>query len=103
MGEMTYKEWVEAEADFIRSDGCTLVSELYHWACLEHDLAYTYGRDPKDAYNVGWGNAKAITRGEADKRFRKAIQSLSKLGRWSPVSWGRWLGVRMGGYFLWGR
>jgi hypothetical protein len=98
---MTYKDWVQHEASIINSDGCTAVSELYHYCCLEHDLGYHYGRDPRVAHERGWQAAPPINRSEVDKRFRQCIQSHSKLGKWSPVSWIRYAGVRVGGYFLW--
>lgn len=108
MIKLLYNSWVREEADLIRSDGCTLVSEMFHQACLEHDCGYFFGKDPRDAYHLYlkddqdyWTNAKPISRGEVDKRFRNSIQAKSKFGRFSPVGWTRWIGVRIGGYFLW--
>lgn len=75
----------------LKSDGCTLVSEVFHSACVVHDLGYKWGIDP-------WG--KELSRREIDRNFRKQIQSMSKLGVFSPVSWVRWAGVRVfGGLF----
>jgi hypothetical protein len=75
----------------IKSDGCTVVSELYHECCVVHDLGYKFGIDP-------WGNP--LERGQIDHNFRTCMESRSKLGRFQPVAWGRWLGVRVfGGLF----
>jgi len=101
MSEETYMQWVAREAYEMGSDGCTLVSELYHPCCLEHDLGYRIGLDPRVAYKLGWEHAPLISRAEVDKRFRQCMQQMSPAGKWSPVSWLRWAGVRIGGYFLW--
>lgn len=105
---MNYWTWVETEAMAIGSDGCTVVSELFHPCCSEHDLAYGWNKDPRDAYKLDragnrdpWGSALPITRAEADRRFRECIQSRSRFGRWSPIAWIRWVGVRVGGYWSW--
>ena len=105
---MTYQSFIEREATRMGSDGCSLVSEIYHWCCLEHDCAYRTHKDPHDAYcwylngvlNY-WAAAKSITKSEADARFRKAMQERSKLGRFSPVSWLRWVGVKVGAKKAW--
>ena len=96
-----YIKWVEAEAARLESDGCTLVSELYQWACFEHDLAYRTKKDPRVAFQVGWENAPTISRRDADDRFKSSMQLMSPLGRWSPISYIRWAGVRVGGWFRW--
>lgn len=93
---MTYEEWVIKHAKRINSDGCTAVSEWNHWCCLEHDLACHYGKDPREAYKVGWKDAPPLSRAEADKRFWKCNREAS------PTLWGklradiRYLGVRLG-------
>lgn len=74
------------------SDGCTLVTQLYQDCCFEHDHAYRTGTDLA-------GNK--VSRSEADATFRRCIQSRSKLGKFSPISWVRWIGVRIGGRFMW--
>lgn len=103
-----YWSFIEKEATALKSDGCTLVSELFHICCLEHDCAYKLHKDPRDAYRYFeqgctnyWDLASPISRGEADKRFRKCMQERSKLGRFSPVSWLRWVGVRVGASRAW--
>lgn len=78
----------------IESDGCTAVTELYHICCVVHDLGYREGIDP-------WG--RTVSRADVDRSFRLCMQKHSKLGRFSPMSWWRWVGVRVGGYFLWKR
>lgn len=105
---MAYKEWIASEAKAIGSDGCTVVSELFQWCCFEHDLAYTWKKDPRRAYALHrsrdknpWNNAPPISREEADLRFRECIQKGSHFGKLSPVSWIRWVGVRIGGLWAW--
>lgn len=105
---MCYRTFIIEEALLASSDGCTAVSELYQWCCFEHDLAYRYGKDPRDAYRLAkqgsltyWLAAGKIKRSEADSRFKRCIQEHSPLGRFSPVSYWRWLGVRIGGWFKW--
>ena len=98
-----YWAWLSAQAHAAHSDGCTLVSEMFHECCEEHDLAYRYGKDPWSAYIFGWEDAESITRAEADARFRQCIQERSHLGKASPISWIRWAGVRLGGWKAWGK
>ena len=73
------------------SDGCTGVPEFYQEACLEHDCHWRLGE-------TLWGDT--ITTAEANTRFRRVIQSRSRLGRFSPLSWWRWVGVTLGGKVL---
>jgi hypothetical protein len=103
-----YWDWVRIEAARINSDGCTLVSECFHDCCLQHDLAYKWGKDPYAAYKLYcagmlnyWEKAPAITRAQADADFRLCIQRKSPLGVWSVMSWVRWIGVRVGGGRYW--
>jgi hypothetical protein len=98
---LPYEEWVKVEAAKIKSDGCTFVSELYHWCCLQHDLCYYYGRDPFQAYRVGWQASAKIDREWADKLFLACNIKKSKLGRFSPEAWVRYAGVRAGGWKPW--
>lgn len=85
-----YWKRVRERAADLGSDGCTGVSELYRDCCFEHDIAYRTGHTVL---------GRATTREEADRRFRQCIQSRSALGRFSPVSWVRWAGVRLFGGF----
>jgi hypothetical protein len=100
---MRYYAWVGQEAEKINSDGCTVVSEMFRPCCLEHDLAYRHKKDPRVAYLYGWEKAPAITRGEADKRFRECMTVASPLKKFSPLAYIRWLGVRVGGWFGWNK
>ena len=70
----------------IESDGCTGVKDYYKDCCIIHDLGYRWHIDP-------WG--RKVTRAEVDEAFRLCIQSRSKLGRFSPISWARWSVVRL--------
>ena len=106
--KLLYWSFVRQEAKRVNSDGCTLVSELFHDACLQHDLGYHYGKDPRSAYAFYladipdyWDHARAVNRGCVDKQFRECIQQKSKLGHWSPLAWIRWSGVRTFGWRAW--
>lgn len=103
---MIYKLWLRIQADAIGSDGCTHALELARDCCLEHDLGYYYGRDPRSAYRLfrqnlvpagisHFDNASPITRGEVDARFRRCNPPL--------VGWYRWIAVRIGGRRAWKR
>lgn len=97
----TYTEWVTAEAKAINSDGCSKVTDIHKICCYEHDLAYHYGRDPREAFQLGWEKARKIDRGYADGVFRECNQTQSKLKDGSPMALWRWLGVRLGGWNAW--
>lgn len=98
-----YVQWLRAHAQVINSDGCTLVTQVYQDCCLEHDLSYYYGKDPRVAYASNWQSAPAMDRKEADRRFRNCVQAHSRLGKYSPVSWLRWSGVRLAGWHPWNK
>ena len=87
-----YWEQVRAVADEIESDGCSKVPDFYGIACAEHDIHYRLHHRL---------DGSPITKAEADWEFRQAIQSHSKLGRFSPMSWWRWLGVKWFGQKAW--
>ena len=110
MKKKLYWNWIYGEAAKIKSDGCTVVSELFHAACLQHDLAYYWAKNPVSAYRLylleytnPWDNATAITRSQADEQFKKCIKSKSKLKNWSPLAYLRWFGVRIGGRWAWNK
>jgi len=84
-GEKRYWTRVWALAQVLESDGCTGVPDWYLPACHEHDIAYRTGMDPL---------GRLISRAEADRRLRDAIQARSPFGRLSPMSWWRWAAVR---------
>lgn len=80
---MGYKDWVKSESNRLKADGCTGVSEWNHFCCLEHDLAYRTGKDPLEAYVIGWDAAQPISYAEADYRFWQCNRKAS------PSFWGR--------------
>ncbi len=86
-----YWRHVKVGALYLESDGCTLVSDLFLDACYEHDIHWRTGR-------TVYGNV--ITRKQANTRFRRVIQSRSRFGGCSPLSWVRWLGVSIGQWFI---
>jgi hypothetical protein len=97
-----YREWVREEARKIGSDGCSKVAEIHRDCCLEHDLAYFYGRDPRAAFVTrSWSLAAKISRSETDARFRECNQDADPLGKASPLAFWRWAGVRVGGWLAW--
>lgn len=98
-----YWDWVRAEAAAIKSDGCSKVSEWHRECCLEHDLGYYYGRDPREAFRSDWASAPKIERGEVDRRFLDCMQERSPLRDGSPRAAVRWLGVRVGAWLAWRR
>jgi hypothetical protein len=79
---------VRRKAEQLNSDGCSWTVEWHQECCFEHDIAYKTGRTVLGA---------TISRAEADAQFRRCIQSRSRLGRWSPLSWVRWGAVRLFG------
>jgi hypothetical protein len=104
-----YWDWVRSEAALIDTDGCSVVTGLKIECCFEHDISFFYARDPRAAYRAErhgldpWLTAPAITRAEADRRFRSCLQNRSSLGRWSFMAWYRWLGVKLGSQGAWDR
>jgi hypothetical protein len=102
---MTYEQWVAREAEDIKSDGCTGVSEWHHECCLEHDLACRWGKNPTDAfrlweveeYPLYWLKAEPMTRREADFMFLRCNERLSGKNPITHVrSFFRFVGVRIG-------
>lgn len=87
-----YWQRVRDRAAELHADGCTGVPDFYLDACLEHDVHYRTGRRL---------DGTPITRAGADAQFRWAIQSRSPFGFLSPMSWWRWLGVRIAGASSW--
>lgn len=72
-------------SEFVKSDGCTGVSELYHNGCVLHDFCYRTHLNFK---------GEEITKDEADKLLRDYIWSRSVFGYLSPLAWIRWIGVK---------
>lgn len=85
-GEPLTKDYIAALDTALKSDGCTGVKDIYRACCIVHDLGCEHHIDP-------WGNS--ITRRETDANFRRCMQSKSPLGKYSPVAFFRWLGVRL--------
>lgn len=82
---------VRKAAAALKSDGCTGVKDFYKDSCLEHDIHWRTGRT---VFGV------PITTAQANTRFRKVIQSRSRAGRFSPLSWIRWAGVSVSAHFM---
>lgn len=80
-----YWSGVKEKAEDLCSDGCSGVPDWMIWTCWEHDYHYRTHESVE-----GW----PIKKCEADYIFRRRIQQSSGFGRFSPVSWWRWLGVR---------
>lgn len=91
-GTPVTKEYAALLATAIKSDGCTGVPEFHHNCCVVHDLGYRFQIDP-------WG--QAVSRAQVDAALRRCHQAESVFGRFSPMSWWRWAGVRIVGRFLW--
>lgn len=91
MKDTTYwqrlKEWA-----LPHSDGCTGVPDFHVECCWEHDYHFRKGTTL---------DGEPITFAEANAEFRRCIQSRSRLGRFSPMSWWRWVGVTVGGRAKW--
>jgi hypothetical protein len=83
---------VRSRAQELKADGCSGVPDWMVWTCLEHDVHY---RTHKTL------NGTPITKTTSDYVFRVRIQQGSALGRFSPVSWWRWLGVKYLGKKAW--
>lgn len=89
---MEYWERVRLKAAELGADGCSGVPDFYKDCCDEHDIHY------RTKHTL---DGQPISRPEADVRFRECIQSRSGFGRLSPLSWWRWLGVRIFGGKAW--
>jgi hypothetical protein len=86
-----YWERVRFVAEQIGSDGCSFVKDWFLDSCREHDIHWRTGATLDGA---------AITTRQSNTRFRLVIQSRSKFGVFSPLSWWRWAGVSLGGIFI---
>lgn len=102
---LTFRAWVNQEADLIESDGCSFATGFYKVRCRIHDLEYYYAKDATDAYqnyasgmSNYWHHAKDIERGEADDHLVGGIRNDSPLGYLDPIAairllvkpFGRW-------------
>ncbi len=93
-----FEAWLREWARVAKSDGCTGVADIHICCCFQHDHGYETGTD---AYSVFMGAPRIVTRAEVDRQFRKCNEKESLFGKFSPVAWIRWLGVRIAGKFLW--
>ena len=74
------------------SDGCTGVVDIFLSACLEHDIHFRTHKFLCGC-EIDFSTANYI--------FRRRIQQRSLFGRFSPVSWLRWIGVNHFGRKAW--
>lgn len=76
------------------SDGCTDAPDFYVECCWYHDHCYRTGKT---------FDGVEVSKAEADTLFRECIQSRSKLGRFSPISWIYWAVVKRLGRGVWSK
>jgi hypothetical protein len=86
----TEKEYqlLQDKAAELKFDGCTGVIDFYVDCCNHHDFMYRTGNNIRGI---------PVSRKEADAEFRRCMQSRSRLGICNPMSWWRWIGVRLFG------
>lgn len=82
---------IRARAKELGSDGCTKAKDWHVECCYEHDIHWRTGKTL---------DGDPITTAEANARFRECIQNRSRLGRFSHMSWVRWVGVSIGALFM---
>ena len=90
----SYAEQLRAWAVAAGSDGCTGVPDFFVVCCHEHDHVYQTGETLRGVPQ---------TKAEGDQRFRDCVQRHSPLRELSPLSWVRWVGVRVLGRGIWAR
>lgn len=83
---------VRRTAAILNSDGCTGVLDIFRDTCLEHDIHYRTHRFLCGC-DIDFSTANYI--------FRRRIQQRSLFGRFSPVSWLRWIAVNHFGRKAW--
>lgn len=83
-----YWSEVHKMAQRLHSDGCSHVTSAYLECCEEHDIHYRTGQTLL---------GEPISREEADRLFRECMQHRSIFKVFSPMSWWRWVGVRLFG------
>lgn len=87
-----YWVYVRKVASMLDSDGCSGVPDFYLESCLEHDIHY------RTHHTL---DGRSISRRQADMRIRRVVQSRSRFGVLSPLSWWRWAGLRILGGKAW--
>lgn len=90
--DKVYWSRIKEKADELGSDGCSGVPDFYRWTCWEHDIHYR-----THAFLSG----DTIDKATADYIFRVRIQQGSFWGKFSPMSWWRWIGVALFGKSSW--
>lgn len=96
---LSTKEWTQfTEKDiadiglFIATDGCSGVPDFYLNCCIIHDWFYRTHCD---------FHGNPVTKNYADGVLKQCIQSGSLFGRFSPMAWWRWWGVKQFGKKSW--
>lgn len=99
---MNYHDFIRQEAALIHADGCTGITNIDGWPCLEHDVQFYYGRSAGDAFRLArqgvrdyWSRAARITFEEANAHFKAANFRESTLGYFNPMAWWRWRGMKL--------
>lgn len=99
---LPFEAWIRQEAALIHADGCTGITNINGWPCLQHDLEFYYGKSAVDAYRLyldghpePWGSSKSVTFEEANAHFRAANLRDSALGYFNPMVWWRQFGMRL--------
>ena len=72
-------------AEFVKSDGCTGVPDFYRNGCTLHDFCFRTHLDFR-------GNESTFE--AANELLRDYIRSKSWFGKYSPLAWWRWKGVK---------
>jgi hypothetical protein len=97
-----YWDAVRRKAQEIKSDGCTVVADIYVDCCFEHDIHFYFGR--KISPTTGEIEENPISFLEANATLRNCIMKHSRFGRWSPLAWIRYIGVTtVFGLKIWNR
>ena len=78
--------------EFIQGDGCTGVPDFYKGCCDIHDWWFRTHRNL---------DGSPIAEAQANLGLKRCIQSKSLFGRWSPMAWWRWRGVKALGKRAW--
>ena len=88
---LTERDYAEIGV-FVATDGCSGVPDFYLNCCIIHDWWYRTHRNL---------DGTPITKTQADKGLKECIQADSVLGRFSPMAWWRYWGVKKFGRKAW--
>lgn len=94
--DQEFLKWLTEWAS-THSDGCTKITQLHQHCCWQHDYGYQTGFQARSVWS---GNPIVISRKETDVEFRQCNESEDPLGRFSPLAWWRYAGVRLFGRFF---